>query len=304
MTATQGGYLFVHFTGTEEHASDEQIYFALTPDGLHWHDLHQQQPILTSDVGEKGARDPFIIRRRDGRFTILATDLSIYHRGGWSHTKATTDGSSDLILWDSDDLIHWTAARNIQVVPAGTGCAWAPETVWDPQRESYFVFWSSPVTPGGRTVILGSYTDDFIHFSTADTFIDRGPDKGIIDTSVVRTGDRFVRASRDDGRITLETAENLHDHWQYLTSLQDLGLGIHGDTVEGPEFARLADRWCVYVDQFAAGKGYLPILTKDLTSTQPADWSVAADYDFGQLKKRHGAVMAVTAEEYTRLKQL
>lgn len=52
MTNTDGGYLFVHFTGTEHHASDEQIYFALSPDGLHWHDLHQQQPVLTFDVGE------------------------------------------------------------------------------------------------------------------------------------------------------------------------------------------------------------------------------------------------------------
>ena len=300
MTNTDGGYLFVHFTGTEHHASDEQIYFALSPDGLHWHDLHQQQPVLTSDVGEKGVRDPFIIRRRDGRFTILATDLSIYHRGGWSHTQATVDGSSCLILWDSDDLIHWSDARAIPVVADEVGAVWAPEAIWDPAHQSYFVFWASPVEPGGRMVILGSDTDDFIHFTPSEVFIDRGNGQSIIDTSVVAVGDRFVRASRDD-QITLETADNLHGAWQHLTSLQELGLGIHGDTVEGPEFAHLGEQWCVYVDQFAAGKGYLPVVTKDLTDTDPAAWSIAPDYDFGELKKRHGAVMAVTAEEYARL---
>lgn len=34
MINTDGGYLVVHFTGTEHHASDEQIYFATACTGM------------------------------------------------------------------------------------------------------------------------------------------------------------------------------------------------------------------------------------------------------------------------------
>ena len=54
------GYLFVHFTGEEK--LGEQIYFALSRDGLHWMDLNNGNPVLLSDIGEKGVRDPFILR--------------------------------------------------------------------------------------------------------------------------------------------------------------------------------------------------------------------------------------------------
>ena len=44
------GYLFVHFTGEEK--LGEQIYFALSRDGLHWMDLNNGNPVLLSDIGE------------------------------------------------------------------------------------------------------------------------------------------------------------------------------------------------------------------------------------------------------------
>ena len=53
-------YLFTHFIGESEHG--EQIYFSLSEDGLHWNDLNNGQPVLVSDIGEKGVRDPFLIR--------------------------------------------------------------------------------------------------------------------------------------------------------------------------------------------------------------------------------------------------
>lgn len=49
------GYLFAHFTGTEGHATDEQMYFATSTNGLKWKDLHSAgNPVLTSTVGESG----------------------------------------------------------------------------------------------------------------------------------------------------------------------------------------------------------------------------------------------------------
>lgn len=91
--------------------------------------------------------------------------------------------------------------------------------------------------------------------------------------------------------------------WIKVTTLQDLEVGVKGDTVEGPEFCYLQSlhRWCLYVDQFANGKGYLPILTTNIASANPDDWQVAPDYDFDKLKKRHGTIQPISDNEYQNL---
>lgn len=101
-------YLFVHFIGEERTLTDEQLYFALSRDGAHWHDLRPAgKPALEWLGGEKGTRDPHIVRDSRGGFHIVATDLSIYHRGGWGpNDGATTNGSTGLVIWDSPDLTH------------------------------------------------------------------------------------------------------------------------------------------------------------------------------------------------------
>lgn len=60
ITTEEGGYLFVTFTDGRE--DGEQVYFAISRDGLHYTDLNDGNPVLISDIGEMGARDPFIIR--------------------------------------------------------------------------------------------------------------------------------------------------------------------------------------------------------------------------------------------------
>ena len=45
---------------------------------MNWDDLNNNHPILTSTLGEKGVRDPFIIRSPEGdKFYLIATDLKI-----------------------------------------------------------------------------------------------------------------------------------------------------------------------------------------------------------------------------------
>lgn len=82
MSTIYGGYLLAHFIG--EQPDGEQVYFSYSEDGLHWKDLNGGQPVLRSDLGEKGVRDPFIIRSPlDHHFYIIATDLRIASGKGW-----------------------------------------------------------------------------------------------------------------------------------------------------------------------------------------------------------------------------
>ncbi|WP_324610876.1 immunoglobulin-like domain-containing protein, partial [Streptomyces scabiei] len=74
------GYMFSYFTG-EGTSDGEQLYAALSKgnDPLKWRELNEGKPVLTSTLGEKGLRDPFIIRSPEGdKFYQIATDLRIY----------------------------------------------------------------------------------------------------------------------------------------------------------------------------------------------------------------------------------
>lgn len=96
------GYLFAHFIG--EAQLGEQVYFASSRDGLHWKDLNSGNPVLISDIGEKGVRDPFIIRDvLNGKYIIIATDLCIASGKGW--WSAQHNGSTNIIVWESKDLV-------------------------------------------------------------------------------------------------------------------------------------------------------------------------------------------------------
>ncbi|MFC5471815.1 hypothetical protein ACFPPD_24365 [Cohnella suwonensis] len=67
-------YLFVHFR-EKESPDGEQIYFALSQDGFNWETVNKGRPVLWSENGEKGVRDHSIVRAKNGKFYILATDL-------------------------------------------------------------------------------------------------------------------------------------------------------------------------------------------------------------------------------------
>lgn len=297
-------YVFIHFTGGENNPDAEQVYLAVSNDGLHFKDLNNCQPILKSNIGEKGVRDMYLVKKHNEQgYYLIATDLSIYYRGGWAHAHATDDGSKSLIIWETKDLINWSKPWLAKVVPDNVGMAWAPEAVFDKDKQEYFVFWASRFLDGtDHTVIGGSYTKDFKTFTKPQVFISRGKNQDVIDTTIVWDGKQYVRASRD-GAITIEKSPSISGPWERVTTLQDLKLGINGDVVEGPEFCYLQDlhKWCLYVDQFASSAGYLPIISDDIASSDPADWQIASDYNFDKLKKRHGTIQPISDEMYQKL---
>jgi len=301
------GYLFAHFIGEQE--DGEQIYFALSQDGLHWHDLNNKQPVLYSTVGERGVRDPYLLRSADGSlFYMLATDLSIYHRGGWKDSQATITGSHSLIIWESPDLVNWSEPRMVDVATQQAGCAWAPEAIYDEEEEDYLVFWASSRDAGdgnGRGMhIYSCKTRDFRSFTAAELYITRGEQSGIIDTTMIKAGGKYYRAS-GDGHITIEASDRLTGEWKIISTLDSLGLKLTGKDVEGPEFFKFngEEKWGLLVDQYATNGGYLPIITTDIGDPTGACWRKPAsdEYSFGSLKKRHGTILPITKSEYEAL---
>lgn len=79
-------YLFAHFIGEEKNG--EQIYFSVSQDGLHWKDLNNGKPVLFSQTGTCGVRDPFLVRHpQTGTVYLMATDLCIGFGKGWKRLE-------------------------------------------------------------------------------------------------------------------------------------------------------------------------------------------------------------------------
>ena len=319
------GYLFGHFIGEAE-AHEEQIYFAVSEDRLNFKDLNNLKPILTSNVGERGVRDPYLYRSPEGdRFFLIATDLSIYNRGGWhineqGYYDPSTTGSSNLVLWQSTDLVNWSDAQLIDVAPANAGMAWAPEMIFNDETGEYIIFFSSSImNPETKykskpNTIFYVATRDFVSFSPTQIFIDNQTDnepdgkrREIIDTTVLKIGDTYYSASKDgdnaepNGGIRIHKNKNLLDPngWEKVLDLDELCLDMSGHRIEvldnsqleGPELFMFNKKdWTnpdipeygLSADQFQLGTGYLPFTTTDIedADNSKSSWKLLNKSDY------------------------
>ena len=274
------GYLLVHFIEDPDGYA-ERIYMDVSDgdDPRRWVPLNGGKPVLTSTIGTTGVRDPHIIRNpHTGMWYIIATDLRVFggeggtENGGnwyeWSH-----HGSTELIVWESADLIHWDGPRTLDVArrPDGTrlelGMAWACECLWVPDyypegheggRGAFVMYWSSKVFAGDdprhedETVtdsVLWGVTTDFTQdtYEYGGVFIDTGGNS--IDTTMIRRplsggGARTYRITKDNsfGRGIWMDATDADRWWEpgaAWTCVQEgIGAGYVPDGnpggVEGP----------------------------------------------------------------------
>ncbi len=290
-------YLFPHFTDGKN-GDRECIWFAVSRDGLNWTDLGSDEPLLYSSVGTTGIRDPFVLydEKRE-KYVIIATDLCTTKGGNWEDFSAR--GSRCIVIWESDDLMHWTKERLVEVGVPEAGCVWAPEAVYCREKESWFVFWASRVEDKQR--IYGSFTKDFVTFTPAFKYIDAVTD--VIDTNIVWDKGYYYRFSKDETNktIMLERCKNLvpdkgEDFERLPCELLDGFFGL-----EGPEAYLLPDgRWCLIADQYHTKHGYLPMVCDDLSK---ADFKKLDEdaYNMGKRIKRHGSVMKISDEKAEEL---
>lgn len=305
-------YMFAYFIG-EGSSNGEQIYFATSEDGLNWTAMNEGDPVITSDLGEKGLRDPFIIRSPEGdKFYLIATDLKINGGNGW--TAAQEAGSQSIMVWESTDMVNWSDQRMVKVAKDNAGCTWAPEAFYDEKTGEYVVFWASKTSDDNYGVqrVYYAKTRDFYTFTEPEVWIELykqtdGKALSIIDTSVISVMEdgkkvyyRFSKneASEDhdvaggQGKYTImERSESLLGEWTEVTALKD------ERWVEGGTCFKFngEDKWCLLLDDFG-GVGYYPLITTDLGSGQFTKLETS-EYNFPSTM-RHGTVLSLTREEY------
>ncbi|MBE1602865.1 MULTISPECIES: glycoside hydrolase family 43 protein [Streptomyces] len=310
--AADPGYLMVHFTG--EGATNQQMYLSHSTDGLHWNDLNGGAMVLRSTVGTKGVRDPALVRSPDGsKYWIIATDLCISCGQDWN--ASINNGSRNLVVWESSDLVSWSDPWLLNVagaIPDGRN-AWAPEAIWDPETNDYVLYWATNVPLNGATKhrIFYARTSDFRTITTPQIYIDRPGAQEIIDTQIIEVpagvgNYRYVRASAD-GQITLEGSNSILGTWTRLGDLSGIGLigtqGTTGTRVEGPMWMKFngTNKWGLYLDQYATNSGYMPVLTTNPSDPASYQKQVTGSYNMGVTKKRHGWIMNLTSAEESRV---
>ena len=301
------GYFFAYFAG-EGYSDGEQIYFAASENGDKWYDLNENKPVLTSTMGEKGVRDPFIIRSPEGdKFYMIATDLKINGGNGWG--AAQTAGSQSLMVWESTDLVNWSEQRMVEVSASiGAGCTWAPEATYDPITGEYVVYWSSKTSDDnyGKQIVYYAKTRDFYSFTEPQVFIEK--DESSIDTTIIYNDEEnmYYRYTKNEGgntnelgaktkSIFAEKSSTLLGEWTPIAS-ESLN---QNQWVEGPTIFKYNPqdapdgKWCLLVDDFG-GIGYYPLVTTDLSSGvfEKATASRMPS------RARHGTPIPVTEEEY------
>lgn len=337
-------YLFAYFPYTSQ-KQDERIYFGISEDGLNFDALNNGNYVLESTLGTHGLRDPFIIRSKEGdKFYLIATDLTVsgitqngvkYSGMGWNENQV--QGSKSIMVWESEDLVHWSDQRMCEIAVDNAGCTWAPEAYWDDETQQYVVFWASKCGDDNyaKQRVYYATTRDFNTFSDAKVWIEESG--SVIDTTVIKVGDYYYRYTKNEAgsanaygtpskRIYCERSKSLTaTKWELVSNNS---LPVSGGQIEGPcifkintddvknakETASLKnytltgdDMYCLVADK--TGATIFPGLSSDITT---GNFSVLGTtsgetvngkklYSMPEPIASHGTIMPITSEEYDKV---
>lgn len=299
-------YLFVHFR--EKPTPDgEQVYFGISRDGFHWEPVNGGKPVLWATLGEKGVRDCTVIRGGDGKYRIFATDLSLAHnfRSKYNSHWPTVarNGSKCLAMWESDDLLHWSAQRLLRLGDENFGCLWAPDVFYDPENRDYVLHWSSCHAHNGfgNMGIWFSRTKDFCTFSQPRLLYEKA-DAGVIDSAIYVENGRyflFVKSDNAPERILLLQADHAEGPYHRNRAFDESMLAVEAGLYEGATAVRLEDgTWCLFLDYYGVpgeGQGYVPFVAQSMESGRFVRSDARFSFPYGY---KHGTVIPITAAQY------
>ena len=322
------GYLMVHFV-EDSNGYAEKMYLDISrgDNPEQWDPLNDREPILASNLGTTGARDPYLTYNPETEtYYIIATDLRVFGGDNLQWGYWSSQGSTKMNVWESKDLIHWSDVRQFDVAlnadgetQAYLGMMWAPEATWVPDyygegQGAFIVYWSSNVyadeahtsVVGGGSDIMYGVTTDF----TQDTweygglFLDGGS-AGWIDTNILQANGKTYHITKSNSEQIIMESTEAKDWWNYETTewtrvQSNIGQSRFG-SVEGP--ATFTDhsqenRWYLFVDDLPT-PGYQPMVSTNLD--EGWEYLDSSDY-FLTTYTKHGGVISLTKAQYDALR--
>jgi hypothetical protein len=303
-------YLFVHFK-EKETPDGEQVYFGVSTDGFNWEPVNHGEPILWSEKGEIGVRDHTIVRTKNGKFYIIATDLSLSncfktkYKGNWNNIGRS--GSKCLSMWESENLVNWSEQRLIELGDEDFGCLWAPDVIYDSKNDDYVIHWSSSHASNnyGYKAIYYTRTKNFESF-TKPQMLCRKDSSGIIDSAIYEENGmfyRFLKSEMNPATIIMEKGKTLSGEHSRVEAFDEEMAKLQQGVYEAPTAYKLNDgRWCLMLDYYGVqgeGQGYVPFVADDIDSGRFIRSDEKFSFPYGY---KHGTVLPISIEEYNRLK--
>ena len=288
---TFSGFVMAYFTESPSGTgSNYGLHLAVSADSLNWTPLNQNNPVVTPTQGTLGLRDPFILRKQDGAFEILATDLN-----------GTNFGLQNQFIhvWDSNDLRSFTGYRRVKLHSLPTH-SWAPEAFWDPGRGQYAIIYSA--NNGTRDVIMVNYTTDFITVSAPQVYFDLG--FNVIDADVLVGGGtggtthflyfKIANSGANQGARSTSLNPGSFNAGVYTSAI------AHGGT-EAPILVRslTANTWYLWGDTYTPNGVFYAWQTSNINSNT---WTPLDQKLYTQpLNSKHATIQPITATEMTNL---
>jgi hypothetical protein len=287
-----GKYLFCHFVGNAP--EEERIHFALSEDGYNFRPLNKNQPVIIQKYGKQCVRDPYILKGQDGCYYIIGTDMKSDE--GWVSNHA-------LVTWKSEDLINWTDEtiidiRNFGDEFANVNRSWAPQAIWDKEKQSYMVYWAISTVENDVAALYYAYTDDFKTLTRPVLLYER---QGI------QTIDGDIAYNEKNGYYYLYFKEDLTQKIAYVRSKNLTGpyntdytvCSLNWFGVEGSTMFRITgtDAYMMIMDEYSEGT-FFAQMTRDFENFRQVQRST---YSINHLKPRHGSIAAISEEEYFAL---
>ncbi|WP_316783729.1 glycoside hydrolase family 43 protein [Pedobacter frigiditerrae] len=293
-------YLFVHFTFT-----DEKIYFSSSKgnSALDWRELNNGKPIFSSTNGTTGLRDPYIVRSPNGdTFYLMATDLK------WFNGTKGPDRKRYIQVWESHDLVNWSAQRDVLVAPPNVQNTYAPEAFWDNSIGAYIVFWTSKIGTNSYYTPMYATTRDFVTFTEAQIW---QPNEWRIDSTVDKVGEWYYRFTKSINKahnnshdIVMERSKDLRaprELWETID--YNIGTKAGIKETEAPLTFKSnpgdinGEYHYLWIERWIPNKTYVALRTKSFENPK---WEVVP-INFPNPLPKHGVILPISAKEAKRL---
>lgn len=284
-------YLFAYFLGNAP--EQERLSYAVSTDGYNFKALNGGRAVWQSSVGTECLRDPYIFKGEDGLYYLLATDMK--SSLGWNSNR-------NLLSAKSTDLVHWFDETSIEIankypLMQGADRAWAPQAIYDPEKESYMIYFAARVpNRDSRTIMYYAYSKDMKKLDTEPQLL-FAPKNGndAIDSDIINVGGKYYMYYKNETnkRIYLATADHASGPYTEIKQVSEGSLGV-----EGPNIYKLIgqDKWLMMSDAYGDGY-YVMQETTDLTNFTTVS---KGNYSFN-FTPRHGYVIPINADQYTAL---
>jgi hypothetical protein len=281
-TAASAGWIMCYFT---ENPNNYDLHLAYSTDALHWTALNNGAAVAHPTSGKQGLRDPFILKKQDGTFVVMATDMN-----GTDFVNGT---SPYIHIWDSADLCTFSNYRWVRMTSTNMH-AWAPEAFYDSSRGQYAILWSGN---SNYNKIYVNYTTDFRNVGTEQVYFD--PGFSVLDADVITGSTNYLYYKREsDNRLYGSKSASLNPG-SFNNGTYTSGL-LQGNAIEAPELVPNGSTWYLYGDSYSPTNGVLYVWKT--TNIGGNSWSALSRGSYQQPPSaKHPGIVAVSADQMTKI---